>query len=188
MGARSLKNIGRLISDPWIFTGIFLGSVLVTLIVLRLAGVLTISNTDPALVESAAVSTAPITPNSLEALVNSERTNAGKQPLITDSTLRTSACAKADHMLSQDYWAHTPPDGVTPWTFIEKAGYRYTTAGENLAKSYPDDASLVVAWMNSPSHRENVLGDFKEQGICQKTGTLQGKPTTVTVQHVGVRS
>ena len=91
-------------------------------------------------------------------------------------------------MLSQDYWAHTSPDGVTPWTFIEKAGYHYTTAGENLAKSYPDDASLVADWMNSPSHRENVLGDFKDQGICQKTGTLQGKATTVAVQHVGVRS
>ncbi|MFE5643270.1 CAP domain-containing protein [Rhodococcus sp. NPDC056516] len=188
MAARSSRTICGLIYDPWISTGIFFGSVIVTLSVLLLAGVVTISNTDPALVESAAVSTAPITPNSLEALVNSERTNAGKQPLITDSTLRSSACAKADHMLSQDYWAHASPDGVTPWSFIEKAGYRYTTAGENLAKSYPDDASLVAAWMNSPSHRENVLGDFKDQGICQKTGTLQGKTTTVTVQHVGVRS
>ena len=125
-----------------------------------------------------------ITPNSLESLVNAERTKAGKQLFTTNETLRSSACAKADHMLSQDYWAHTSPDGVTPWTFIEKAGYRYTTAGENLARSYPDDASLVDAWMNSPSHRENVLGDFQEQGICQKTGTMQGKTTTVTVQHV----
>ncbi|MBW0282441.1 hypothetical protein ATN38_02035 [Rhodococcus sp. FH8] len=142
----------------------------------------------PELSEPAAVSTSAINPNSLEALVNSERTKAGKQLFTTNETLRSSACAKADHMLAQDYWAHTSPDGVTPWSFIEKAGYRYTTAGENLAKSYPDDASLVAAWMNSPSHRENVLGDFKEQGICQKAGTLQGKATTVTVQHVGVRS
>nr|WP_218680367.1 CAP domain-containing protein [Rhodococcus qingshengii] len=143
---------------------------------------------EPALVERAATSTSETIQNSLESLVNAERTKKAKQPFTTSDTLRSSACAKADHMLSQDYWAHTSPDGVTPWSFIEKAGYRYTTAGENLAKSYPDDASLVAAWMNSPSHRENVLGDFKEQGICQKTGTLQGKTTTVTVQHVGVRS
>ncbi|BDQ20040.1 CAP domain-containing protein [Rhodococcus qingshengii] len=139
---------------------------------------------EPSLVEPAAISTAAITPNNLEALVNTERTKAGKQPLVTDSTLRASSCSKAEHMLSQDYWAHTSPDGVTPWTFIEKAGYRYTTAGENLAKAYPDDTSLVAAWMNSPTHRENLLGDFKEQGICQKTGMLQGKATTVTVQHI----
>ncbi|WP_336874379.1 CAP domain-containing protein [Rhodococcus qingshengii] len=143
---------------------------------------------EPSLAEPAAVSTSAINPNSLEALVNAERTKAGKQPFTTSETLRSSACAKADHTLSQDYWAHTSPDGVTPWSFIEKAGYRYTTAGENSAKSYTDDASLVAAWMHSPFHRENLLGDFKEQGICQKTGTLQGKATTLTVQHVGVRS
>ena len=156
--------------------------------ILNLAGVFTVHRTEPTLVEPTAVSTDEVSPNPLESLVNAERTKAGKQPFTTSETLRSSACTKADHMLSQDYWAHTSPDGVTPWSFIEKAGYRYTTAGENLAKSYPDDASLVAAWMNSPSHRENVLGDFKEQGICQKAGTLQGKATTVTVQHVGVRS
>ncbi|ARE33947.1 CAP domain-containing protein [Rhodococcus qingshengii] len=156
--------------------------------ILNLAGVFTVHRTGPTLVEPAAVSTDEVIPNPLESLVNAERTKAGKQPFTTNETLRSSACAKADHMLAQDYWAHTSPDGVTSWTFIEKAGYRYTTAGENLAKSYPDDASLVAAWMNSPSHREYVLGDFKDQGICQKTATLQGKTTTVTVQHVGVRS
>ena len=148
----------------------------------------TMNRSEPSLAGPAAVSTDSESQNSVESLVDAERTKAGKQPFTTSETLRSSACAKADHMLSQDYWAHTSPDGVTPWTFIEKAGYRYTTAGENLAKSYPDDTSLVAAWMNSPSHRENVLGDFKEQGICQKTGTLQGKTTTVTVQHVGVKS
>ncbi|MCJ0895972.1 CAP domain-containing protein [Rhodococcus sp. ARC_M13] len=165
-----------------VFCGVILSAILC------MAGILAIDKTEPSLAEPAAISTAAITPNILEALVNTERTKAGKQPLVTDSALRASSCAKADHILSQDYWAHTSPDGVTPWTFIEKAGYRYTTAGENLAKSYPDEASLVAAWMNSPSHRENVLGDFNDQGICQKTGTLQGKMTTVTVQHVGVRS
>lgn len=142
----------------------------------------------PTETSTSALARQTITPNSLESLVNAERTKAAKQPFTTNETLRSSACVKADHMLSQDYWAHTSPDGVTPWSFIEKAGYRFTTAGENLAKSYPDEASLVAAWMNSPSHRENVLGDFQDQGICQKTGTLQGKTTTVTVQHVGVRS
>ncbi|WP_225989493.1 CAP domain-containing protein [Rhodococcus erythropolis] len=129
-----------------------------------------------------------VSQSSVEALINIQRASNGLSPLSASNELKASSCAKADHMLAQSYWAHTSPDGVTPWTFIEEAGYRYTTAGENLAKSYPDDASLVAAWMNSPSHRENVLGDFKNQGICQKTGTLEGKTTTVTVQHVGVRS
>ncbi|WEX02774.1 CAP domain-containing protein [Rhodococcus sp. RCBS9] len=174
--------------DRWPLNGIFIASMFASAIIMLTLAFLTADKPEPSLAEPAAVSSDAASPNSLEAIVNAERTKTGKQPFTTSETLRSSACAKADHMLSQDYWAHTSPDGVTPWSFIEKAGYRYTTAGENLAKSYPDDASLVAAWMNSPSHRENVLGDFKDQGICQKTGTLQGKTTTVTVQHVGVRS
>ncbi|MHD0307542.1 CAP domain-containing protein [Rhodococcus erythropolis] len=166
---------------------ILLVGLIVVMVVFIPIEISTMNRSEPSLAGPAAVSTDSKGQNSVESLVNAERTKAGKQPFTTSDTLRSSACAKADHMLSQDYWAHTSPDGVTPWTFIEKAGYRYTTAGENLAKSYPDDASLVAAWMNSPSHRENVLGDFKEQGICQKTGTLQGKATTVTVQHVAAK-
>lgn len=174
--------------DRWPLGGIFIASMFTSAIIMLTLAFLTADKPEPSLAEPAAVSSGAASPNSLESLVNAERAKAGKQPFITSETLRSSACAKADHMLAQDYWAHTSPDGVTPWTFIEQAGYRYTTAGENLAKSYPDDASLIDAWMNSPSHRENVLGDFNDQGICQKTGTLQGKTTTVTVQHVGVRS
>ncbi|WP_191908668.1 CAP domain-containing protein [Rhodococcus erythropolis] len=170
--------------DRWPLNGIFIASMFASAIIMLTLAFLTADKPEPSLAEPAVVSSDVASPNSLEALVNAERTTAGKHAFTTSETLRSSSCAKADHMLSQDYWAHTSPDGVTPWTFIEKAGYRYTTAGENLAKSYPDDSSLVAAWMNSPSHRENVLGDFQDQGICQKTGTLQGKATTVTVQHV----
>lgn len=102
--------------------------------ILNLAGVFTVHRTEPTLAEPAAVSTDEVIPNPLESLVNAERTKAGKQPFTTSETLRSSACVKADHMLSQDYWAHTSPDGVTPWSFIEKAGYRYTTAGKTLRR------------------------------------------------------
>ncbi|MDI9934715.1 CAP domain-containing protein [Rhodococcus sp. IEGM 1351] len=140
---------------------------------------------EPALTPSAAVSTDPVDQNALESLVNEQRADAGKKALATNTKLRKSACAKADDILAQNYWAHTSPSGVTPWSFIEKAGYEYSHAGENLAKAYPDDAALVQAWMDSQTHRKNVLGEFTEQGICQKTGTLDGKSTTVTVMHVG---
>lgn len=105
--------------------------------ILNLAGVYTVLRTQPTLVEPAAVSTDEVSPNPLESLVNAERIKAGKQPFTTSGTLRSGACAKVDHMLSQYCWAHTSPDDVTAWTFIEKAGYRYTTAGENLCEVIP---------------------------------------------------
>jgi hypothetical protein len=75
--------------------------------ILNLVGVFTVHRTEPTLAEPAAVSTDEVIPNPLESLVNAERTKAGKQPFTTSETLRSSACVKADHMLSQDY-GHIP--------------------------------------------------------------------------------
>ncbi|MEI4745909.1 CAP domain-containing protein [Rhodococcus erythropolis] len=138
---------------------------------------------------TAAVSSDPIAPNVIESLVNERRTVDGKKPLATNAELRESACAKADHMLANDYWDHISPEGVTPWTFIKKAGYDYKEAGENLARGFKDDTKLVQAWMDSPTHRANVLeGRFTEQGICERDGTLGGKATRLVVQQLGARS
>ncbi|WP_060651039.1 CAP domain-containing protein [Rhodococcus pyridinivorans] len=133
----------------------------------------------PAITPQSTVSSAPIAPNVLEALVNQERTSKGLSALETSSQLRNSACGKADHLLQHDYFAHVAPNGTTPWSFIDQAGYQYTLAGENLAEHYPDNYEFVQAWMNSPSHRANVLGEFSEQGICEREGMV--------VMHVGVR-
>lgn len=138
---------------------------------------------------TAAVSSDPIAPNVIETLVNERRTIEGKKPLTTNTELRESACAKADHMLANDYWDHISPEGVTPWTFIKKAGYDYKEAGENLARGFKDDTKLVQAWMDSPTHRANVLDSrFTEQGICERDGTLGGKATRLVVQQLGAQS
>lgn len=172
---------------PSALIGIAIGFTIGSLIVFTASTIRDALHPEPALTPSAAVSTDPVDQNALESLVNEQRADAGKKPLTTNTKLRQSACDKADDILAQNYWAHTSPSGVTPWSFIEKAGYEYTHAGENLAKAYPDDAALVQAWMDSEAHRKNVLGEFTEQGICQKTGTLDGKSTTVTVMHAATK-
>lgn len=147
------------------------------------------SNRDePTIPLTSAVSSEPIAPNVLEKLVNERRTLDGKKPLASNAKLRESACAKADHMLANDYWDHISPEGVTPWTFIKKAGYDYKEAGENLARGFKDDTKLVQAWMDSPTHRSNVLDSkFTEQGICERDGTLGGKATRLVVQQLGAQ-
>ncbi|WOI85968.1 CAP domain-containing protein [Rhodococcus qingshengii] len=125
--------------------------------------------------------------NTAERIVNQQRAAHGLAPYRSDAELRASACAKADDMLKRGYWDHKSPNGVTPWSFITAAGYKYHHAGENLAKGYTDDVELVQAWMDSPAHRANVLGEYEDQGICERTGTLNGKTTTLVVQHLGSR-
>jgi uncharacterized protein YkwD len=88
---------------------------------------------------------------------NRMRTDAGLRPLIRAARLDTSAGAKLDHALRHDYWSHNAPDGTSPWAFMTLSGYTHQIAGENLARDYATAKGVVEGWMNSPSHRENIL-------------------------------
>lgn len=118
----------------------------------------------------------------LHAISNTQRTNNGIAALGLNGALSQAATAKAQHMFANNYWAHTAPDGTSPWTFISNAGYSYTIAGENLAKNFSTSAGVVNGWMNSPSHRANVLkAGYTEVGYGVVNGTLQGEQTTLVV-------
>jgi cysteine-rich secretory family protein len=117
---------------------------------------------------------------------NNERKKSGLEPLQYNSVLADSARRKAEDMFQNDYWAHNSPEGKTPWTFFDATGYRYSVAGENLAKDFYNTDSLVKAWMNSPTHRDNIIHQkYKEIGIAVVNGTLGGIKTTLVVQHFG---
>lgn len=87
-------------------------------------------------------------------------------------------------MIAQDYWAHESPNGTQPWYFFHQSGYEYLRAGENLAYGFKDSSSTVTAWMNSPSHRANLLGDYQQVGFGVARGShYQGGAYTVIVAH-----
>ncbi|MDQ3065416.1 MAG: CAP domain-containing protein [bacterium] len=97
---------------------------------------------------------------------NTQRTNNGVKKLTINSKLNSAAQAKANDMVAKDYWSHVSPDGKQPWWFITNAGYSYTSAGENLAYGFLTSSDTVTGWMNSPSHRSNLLSSgFTEVGF-----------------------
>ena len=117
---------------------------------------------------------------------NTERLKLGLKPLTFNSTLSKSAKLKADNMFTNNYWAHTSPEGKSPWDFFKTTGYDYSVAGENLAKDFYDTEGLLKAWMNSPTHRENIINPkYQEIGIGVVNGILGGVKTTLVVQHFG---
>ena len=119
-------------------------------------------------------------------LTNQERQQAGLPTLKLNPALSQSAALKAADMFASDYWAHTSPTGTTPWDFFKQAGYKYSVAGENLAKDFYDTDSMVKAWMKSPTHRANIINDkYQEIGIGVLNGVLGGIKTTLVVQHFG---
>ena len=104
--------------------------------------------------------------NILEA-VNHERGLRNLVLLNTDSRLSSAAQSKSDDMQARHYFNHVDPDGNYIWPKIVAAGYTpYLQLGENLAIEFYSTESLVNAWMNSPTHRANVLNEgFRDQGM-----------------------
>ena len=130
-----------------------------------------------------------ISPSQVLDSTNAKRAEAGLPALTVNEKLNQAAQAKAADMFADDYWAHVAPDGTTPWVFIKNAGYSYSVAGENLARDFGDTGSMMQAWMDSPTHRANIVHQkYTEIGIAVVNGKLQGVETTLVVQMFGMPS
>jgi uncharacterized protein YkwD len=122
-------------------------------------------------------------------LTNVDRTSQGLGTLTVSPVLTEVAQAKANDMAQKGYFAHTSPEGLTPWHWFKEKGYRFAYAGENLAVDFSESADVQRAWMNSPTHRANVVGtQFTEIGIATANGIYNGRPTTFVVQVFGTPS
>jgi hypothetical protein len=129
-----------------------------------------------------------ITPEELLDITNKIRQENGVHKLTLNKDLTFAAANKANHMLSQNYWAHIAPDGTTPWVFIRNSGYTYLYAGENLGKGFTNSTELVNAWMASPSHRDNMLSNkYQDVGFAIAEGNLTGADTILVVEMFGTR-
>ena len=106
--------------------------------------------------------------------------------LSENIVLRQAAYAKAQDMLTNQYFAHVSPDGQGLANWLKKSGYDYLAAGENLAIGFEEPEAVVKAWQASPTHQANLVdGDFKEIGVATINGEYEGENTNVVVQLFG---
>ncbi|MFZ2975265.1 MAG: CAP domain-containing protein [Candidatus Moraniibacteriota bacterium] len=130
-----------------------------------------------------------INPGKVIQLVNIAREKEGLAPLSQSEALRKVANDKLNDMIENHYFAHTSPKGKTPWYWFEKEDYDYQFAGENLAINYTSAEEQQKAWMNSPTHRKNILNsDYKEIGVAFGAGEINGEMSLITVQEFGSRA
>ncbi len=121
---------------------------------------------------------ASVLPGVLTTITNEERAQNNAEPLTENDLLTKAAKLKAEDMATRGYFAHNSPDGKTPWYWLDQVGYTYSMAGENLAVNFFESRDVAEAWMNSPSHRENIVKkNYKEIGIGVATGTFEGRST-----------
>jgi len=130
---------------------------------------------------------AAVNAQSILSLHNQARSVNNLPGLSIDNRLTTAAQGKANDMLAKDYFAHTSPEGLTPWYWIrDYGGYAYLEAGENLAIDYFDSAEAHAAWMASPTHRSNILDPgYHHIGIGIASGNYQGRETTLIAVMFG---
>jgi len=127
-----------------------------------------------------------ISPDRIVELTNQKRAEQGLSPLVINGQLNEAAQRKGGDMFAFNYWSHVSPSGRDPWSFFQEAGYRYLYAGENLARDFMDSQAVIEAWMNSSSHKDNLLNrNYQEIGVAVVNGTLNGVETTLVVQLFG---
>ena len=94
-------------------------------------------------------------------LVNKERAKVGAAPLKFAKDLAASAYVRAKELPIK--FSHTRPDGSKCFTAMPQIGH---VIGENLAGGQTSPKQVVQAWMDSKTHRDNILSKkFKEIGI-----------------------
>jgi len=118
--------------------------------------------------------------------VNKQRLANSLPVLVLNPQLNKAAELKAADMVKNGYFAHNSPAGLTSWHWFDEAGYDFAYAGENLAVDFNSPKDIVQAWMNSPSHQQNILNDhFNETGLAVMKGNYNNNSSLFVVQMFG---
>jgi hypothetical protein len=127
-----------------------------------------------------------ITPQKIIDLANADRADKGVYRLTENDKLDKAAEDKAGDMVAKNYFSHNSPEGVNPWHWFEKENYDYSYAGENLAMDFTSADKMNQAWLDSPTHRANIMNsNFREIGVSVREGAIGGHQTIVVVQLFG---
>ena len=129
---------------------------------------------------------AAVLPAVLDDLSNQNRQANNLNVLTVNPLLNRAAELKAQDMAQKGYFAHISPDGKAPWYWFNLVGYKYEYAGENLAVDFTDSKDVTLAWMNSPTHRANIMKNaYTEMGTGIASGVYEGNQTFFVVQVYG---
>ena len=100
-------------------------------------------------------------------LVNAERVPRGLVPVRFSAELNEAAQLHTQRQADDGSIYHQDPrDGSSPGDRVSRAGYQFSTWGENVAAGYPTPAAVMDGWMKSEGHCKNILNPaFTELGV-----------------------
>lgn len=99
--------------------------------------------------------------------LNEYRAEYGLTPVTLETRLIEASRVHADDLAQAGIISHDGTDGSTHGERINRQGYNFSFAGENVATGQRSWASVFQAWKDSPSHNETLLHpDVTEFGIA----------------------
>lgn len=79
--------------------------------------------------------------------------------------LAKAAYNHSKDMQVKNYFSHTGSDGSSPGDRVTSAGYAWRAYGENIARGYTTEQSVINGWLNSEGHCKNIMNrSFKDVG------------------------
>ena len=92
------------------------------------------------------------------------------RPVRWNETLAEAARLHSEDMARHNYFSHGGRDGSNPGQRVERVGYRYRAAGENIAGGQRTPEETVAGWIKSPGHCANLMNPaFTEMGAAYAT-------------------
>nr|WP_216317979.1 CAP domain-containing protein [Deinococcus aestuarii] len=93
-------------------------------------------------------------------------------PLAYNDALRTAAYNHSKDMATRNFFAHTNPDGQSPFDRMRAAGYTgFAAAAENIAAGQATPEAVVAGWLQSPGHCANIMNAaYRDLGVGYYAG------------------
>jgi uncharacterized protein YkwD len=141
----------------------------------------------------------PALQDELLAAINELRASKGLHALRISPVLSHTALGHSQSMAEHGFFDHAGFDGSPFWTRIKQKyrplpGSRWRV-GENMVWASPQlsAAQAITLWLNSPSHRRNLLAPgWREVGLgavraVEAPGVFRGLDVTILTADFGVR-
>lgn len=126
----------------------------------------------------------PIDPRDVITYINAERMKRDIPPLKTNETLAKAARMRVQTIIRYQNFSHIDPyEHIELGTVLPKLHYGFTWASENIGMGGTSGRDFVLGFMNSTSHRNNLLDPkLKETGVAVLSGPYMKYFVNIVVQ------
>ena len=121
----------------------------------------------------------PLDLNRAVADLNAYRAQYGLRPVTLNTRLTVASEVHAKDLAEHGIASHTGTDGSSHSDRVQREGYVFSIAAENVATGQKSWEKVFKAWQDSPGHNENLLlPNVTEFGVA-----LVHEPTTMYANY-----